>query len=63
MPDTILSQAPQAAAKPDIERYDATMKPCAAGATVSRHAAALAPQISGIPILLYRTLFLDSYRG
>ena len=39
------------------------MKPCAAGAAVSRHAAALAPQISGIPILLYRTLFLDSYRG
>ena len=47
---------------PDIDRYVATMKLCAAGSTVSRHAAALEPQISGSPILVDFTLFLRLYR-
>ena len=42
---------------PDIDRYVATMKPCAAGSTVSRHAAALELQISGSQILVDFTLF------
>ena len=42
---------------PDIDRYVATMKPCAAGSTVSRHAAALEPQISESPMIVDFTLY------
>ena len=41
---------------PDIDRYVATMKPCTAGSTVSRHAAALELHISGFPMIVDFTL-------
>ena len=46
---------------PDIDRYVATMKPCTAGSTVSRHAAALEPQISESPMIVDFTLYFYAY--
>ena len=46
---------------PDIDRYVATMKLCAAGSTVSRHAAALEVQISGFPMIVDFTLYFYAY--